>query len=650
MIPFKYGITDEERQKYKESEKYSICYVWQFSIEENFFYGRTLEDFKDFLSELNHFCPFRKICYVHNLSFEFQYLLNIGMPSRVFARKAHKVLTCDYDDFNLTFRCSYFLTRLSLKNWTHGKNLAIKKLVEDDAIDYLAIRTPKSVLSKKDLDYCRNDVLSMWCGLCEYRTKYEFVWNIPLTQTGEVRRAVQEVMKPEESYRKKCAKLMPNTIEDYSLLVEVFGGGSTHANWLYSDRVIHEVDSWDISSSYPFTQVVEKFPMSPFIECEYRDFFRNNDKYSFIIIFSCKEVKSKLFNTFLSKSKCRKVDNCKLDNGRILEADYIEIAMTNVDYEIFLQCYDFNKDSFEIINFYLATNGYLNDTYRRYILENYCGKTTLKDVEGKEAIYHNMKEQLNSNYGMAVTKDMTDDIIFIEGEWEKDILNPSKYADKVKKYKRNISKRVIAYQHGLYVPAYGRRNLWKSIIELDCDVVYFDTDSNKTVNLETDFFQKENEKIIVLENHIADALNVSRETFAPRDIKGKEHRLGCWHYEGRYTEYKTLGSKKYCVRKNGELKMTVSGVRKDAVYSLNNDINNFTDNHIFTEEESRKLTLIYDNFQKPVIFNEGEYDEFHSTYSYAIHCVPTTYRLGMTEEYIDLLLENSHERTEYFNA
>lgn len=649
LVPFKYDLSKEEREEYKNAEKYSICYIWQFSIEDNFFYGRTLEDFRDFLSELNHYCPFRKICYVHNLSFEFQYLLNIGFPDRVFARKSHKVIYCEYDKFNLAFRCSYMLTRLSLENWTHGKNLAIKKLVEDDSIDYLKIRTPKTVLTEKELYYCRNDVLSMWCGLCEYRKKYEFLWNIPLTQTGEVRRVVQEVMKPEEKYRKTCSKLMPDNLEEYSLLVEVFGGGSTHANWLYSDRVIYDVDSWDISSSYPFTQVVEKFPMSPFIECEYREFFRNNDKYSFIIIFSCREVKSKLFNTFLSKSKCRKVDKCKLDNGRILEADYIEVAMTNVDYEIFLQCYEFDTKSFNIINFYLATNEYLNDTYRRYILETYCNKTKLKNVDGMEAIYHASKEQLNSNYGMAVTKDLTDDIIFNDGEWEKDLLNPSKYADKVRKYKRNISKRVIAYQHGLYVPAYGRRNLWKSIIELDSDVVYFDTDSNKTINLDTDFFIKENERIVALEKKIANSLGVSVDYFAPKDNNGIEHRLGCWDYEGRYQEFKTLGAKKYCYRNGkGELKMTVAGVRKKAVFSLNNDINNFNDGHVFSEEETRKLTLIYDNFQKPVTFNKGEYDEFKSDYKFSIHCVPTTYSLGMTQEYIDLLIENSHERTEIF--
>ena len=46
---------------YSQCIKVSIPYIWQFSIDDNVFIGRTLEDFKDFLYDLEEEEPYNKI-------------------------------------------------------------------------------------------------------------------------------------------------------------------------------------------------------------------------------------------------------------------------------------------------------------------------------------------------------------------------------------------------------------------------------------------------------------------------------------------------------------------------------------------------------------------------------------------------------------
>ena len=65
--------TGKSKEYYRECEKYALCYIWQFSINDNIFYGRTLEDFKAFLDELEEYEPHKKFIYVHNLSYEFNF-------------------------------------------------------------------------------------------------------------------------------------------------------------------------------------------------------------------------------------------------------------------------------------------------------------------------------------------------------------------------------------------------------------------------------------------------------------------------------------------------------------------------------------------------------------------------------------------------
>lgn len=636
----------KSKKYYEDCKKFSICYVWQFSINDNVFWGRTLEDFKDFLQELEYYEPHKKIVYIHNFSFEFQFLINILQFDYVFAREARKPLFAECSTYQ--FRCSYYLTNMSLATWAEQRKLSVQKLVGD--LDYTILRTPKTVLTDKELAYCFNDVLVMYFGLLQYKEKYGHIIDIPFTQTGEVRKEVIDRMNvsSEYKYRKRCIKLIPETIEDYALLCDCLMGGYAHSNAVHTNVVLDNVFSKDISSSYPTVMCLEKYPMTYFEETVPCDDYFNNDNYSYIITFDVEHLSSKRWNTWLSFSKCAKIKGYSLDNGRVLKADYVQLSLTNVDYEMFKLCYDF--DNLNIIDFRISSNDYLSPTFVKYILELYGNKTTLKGIKEKEPLYMKSKQYINSMYGMMVTKNITDTIEFEEDRWKKELLNEKNFYTKIASEKKKLSKTFGAFQFGVWVTAYARRNLWKGILALDYNVAYCDTDSIKYIDCDTDFFERYNKEIERRENMRADMLGIPRDKFCPRDKNGISHRLGIFDDDGQYKKFKTLGAKKYCyVNNDDELHMTVSGVRKSAVSQLH-DIDNFKDGTVFDVEHAQKLIMSYVDDMPPIVWNKGQYDEFYSNYQHGICAQPTTYSLGITDDYESILtmVQNKREVTSIF--
>lgn len=636
----------KSKKYYEDCKKFAICYVWQFSINDNVFWGRTLEDFKDFLQELEYYEPHKKIVYIHNFSFEFQFLINVLQFDYVFARQARKPLFAEWSTYQ--FRCSYFLTNMSLATWAEQRKLSVQKLVGN--LDYAILRTPKTKLTDTELAYCFNDVLVMYFGLLQYKEKYGHIIDIPFTQTGEVRKEVIERMNvsSEYKYRKRCIKLIPETIEDYALLCDCFMGGFTHSNAVHTNVVLDNVRSKDISSSYPTVMCLEKYPMTYFEETIPCNDYFNNDNYSYIITFDVEHLHSKRWNTWLSFSKCAKIKGYSLDNGRVLKADYVQLSLTNIDHEIFQLCYDF--DNLNIIDFRVSSNDYLSPTFVKYILELYGNKTTLKGIKEKEPLYMKSKQYINSMYGMMVTKNITDTIEFEEDRWKKELLNEKNFYTKIASEKKKLSKTFGAFQFGVWVTAYARRNLWKGILALDYNVAYCDTDSIKYIDCDTDFFERYNKEIEIRENMRADMLGIPKDKFCPRDKNGMPHRLGIFDDDGQYKKFKTLGAKKYCyVDKSNELHMTVSGVRKSAVSQLH-DIEDFKDGTVFDVEHAQKLIMTYVDDMPPIVWNKGKYDEFHSNYQHGICAQPTTYSLGITDDYESILtmVQNKREVTRIF--
>lgn len=624
---------------YEKCIKIGLCYLWQIQIDDNQFYGRDLESLFEFLTLLDNKCPFAiKILFVHNLSFEFQFLRNILNDMEVFARKKRKPLYAKWN--TIEFRCSYMLTRLSLQKW--GENLGIEKLVGD--LDYEKLRTPFTILTKKEIGYGLRDVEIVVKGIRKYMERYDNkVSKIPLTQTGVVRREYQHRMANNNRYHHKMVKLQPYDIDMYKVFIHTLKGGYTHANYFNANRTCYNVRSKDFTSGYPWAMLLNKYPMTPFEKTTFNSKYIESDKYSIIIRVKMDYIKSRYFNSYLSFSKCMSAGKCMCDNGRIMEGYDIDIYLNNYEYDTLNKAYDIR--GLDIIECYVSLNGYLPDELCLYILELLYKKTCLKGAD--DEMYAKSKEELNALFGMLITKIITDDIEFFNNDWHKIYLTEDRYKQKVDKIKRNISKANTAFQHGIYIPSYTCHELWEAIMHIDADVVYDDTDSIKYIGDHEDYFIKYNNKVRRQQEIVADRLGVDVSRLRPISPKGIVSSIGEFADDGFYQEFKTLGAKKYMYKENYEYHITVSGVRKDAVSQLTS-IEQFKDGLIFDIDHAKKLLMHYNDKQPSVVVNKGKYDEYTCNYQYGICGQNTTYELSISGDYKRVLKGDIHLPTSIF--
>lgn len=208
---------EQERAEFK-----SCMYIWMFSINDVVYYGRTWDEFKSFLIKLDFYNSNKKIVFIHNLAFEFQYLKSVFKFKNVIARKAHKVMKCEFEDFNIELRCSYMMSNCSLKLLPKVFKLPVEKKVGD--LDYTLLRTPKTTLTSKELGYCEFDCLVVYHYIKRELETYERVDKIPLTSTGHVRRELKELVSKDWDYKRKVKKAINVNPHIFNLLQEAFAG------------------------------------------------------------------------------------------------------------------------------------------------------------------------------------------------------------------------------------------------------------------------------------------------------------------------------------------------------------------------------------------------------------------------------------------
>lgn len=213
-------LTDKEQEK---SIKQSNMYIWMFGINDVIYYGRTWREFYVLLQKVNYYSPYKKYVYVHNLSFEFQFIKSIFTMKNVVARKSRKVMNCEILDFPMIFKCTYFMTNCSLAKIPSQFNLNINKKVGD--LDYTKIRTPETPLTEKELSYCEYDCLVLYEYIKKELETYGTLKNIPNTATGKVRKELREKIEKNYSYKRKVYKAVNINPHVYNMLVESFSRG-----------------------------------------------------------------------------------------------------------------------------------------------------------------------------------------------------------------------------------------------------------------------------------------------------------------------------------------------------------------------------------------------------------------------------------------
>lgn len=661
-----------------ENKKKATMYAWGFGFNGRVCYGRTWYEFKeccDWLTKIYYLSPEKRlIVYVHNLSYEFQWIKGLFEWDKVFSIEERKPIYA-ITKSGIEFRCSYLLSGYSLE--VLGDNLTKYKVNKKVGfLDYKLIRHSETPLSDKEWEYLESDVLVVMAHIQEEIERLGSLKELPLTKTGYVRQLCRErclngVYNYQYRDMMKCLRM---DYDEYLQLKRAFSGGFTHANAHFVDSVVDNVSSYDFTSSYPAVMVSEQFPMSKARKVKISS---TNELLKYLKCYCClfdvtfyglESVVT--YENYISKSRCSICELYTENNGRIIKAQQLGITITEQDFFIISKMYKW--DSMDIGDFRVYMKGYLPKPIIEVILDLYEDKTSLKGVEDKVVEYMVSKGMINAMYGMCVTNPCRDTILYDgdSDEWSTD--REGKTEDEIEEGERALIEkynkswtRFLFYPWGVWVTAYARANLFTGIFEFENDYVYADTDSIKVINADkhNKYFESYNNKVITKIERCLDFYNIPICRLRPKTIKGIEKPLGVWDYEHTYTRFKTLGAKRYLYELDGKIEITIAGVSKieGANYlrwlcRKEKDVNSaifreFKQDLYFPEtylddsngKEIEKSgcgkllhTYIDGGIEGDVIDYLG--NVYHYNESSAVHLEPTHYKLSMTDEFIKIIL------------
>lgn len=572
---------------------------------------REWEELKRFFSYLEKGFNKKLLCFVHNLSYEFDFLIkNLSKPKKFLCNSTHSVICATLEDFDIEFRCTYQLSKMSL-----AKLGEIYKLPKLDS-DYRDVY-PDDEVTEDEWLYCERDNEIVKVYIIDEVKNYRMLCYLPYTSTGKVRVELKRRLK---EYENTEWDLMPN--EDcYEALSKTFRGAITMSNPRFTNKVINAtVKSFDEKSKYPGVMLTEQFPYTIERTLNFDNNTYKNYKF-WIARVRLVNVTTKFEWGVISANTCEDYDILASDtfNGKILNSPWVELYITNIDLDMFNKVYDIS--AVEFIEFYpCKTFDYLPEPFIELIksfakpkyeigkelevLREECGEDS-EIYSEKYKEYMESKSKLNGIYGMMVQK-LTQQEFYIDENFlwhEKD--------NSYKKIEGKHLKRNFLF--GIYITAYSRYDLVSNIIE-NCpeNFVYCDTDSIKFIDIGKEF--------VDVNKPIPSRFNDCYY------LKG----FNQFEEEKPYSKFLTYGAKKYAYEKKGVFGFTVAGLPKKTQIS---SLDEFKLGAVFKNCKLAKRYIYNDvvndvDIETGEIFNTGECENIISKGGVALFEVD--YKLNMT--------------------
>lgn len=513
---------------------------------------------------------------------------------------------------------------------TIAKNYCVTQKAVGD-LDYDIPRNSQTYLDPTEMGYVYNDVkiLYEWARfyMDVYMKQCKFM---PMTATGIIREAVKFNFRKLDSdkankgaYSSWMISLQPVTIQEYFRVVfQLYRGGYTHGNITLINKLIEGCKGMDYTSSYPATMLQCLFPMTPFqndidirtedelvefceaycsgwldkdmtmdekdqanFRCWYADFtfygVRQKTGHSIENIAKVGEY----INNGRNKKKYMQDYNAIIDNGKILYTDQMSVTLTEQDFRIYQQFYEW--DAVEISGFQWAHAGHLPDYLTDVTKEMYKRKSVLKRQKLDKTIeYVIAKAFVNGLYGLCVQKMHFDEVMFEVDEngiaWadahkmfddtgqqigmksgklkEEELSDAWNYEYREKLGTDMQADIVLSPYWGVWITAHARARILDAICTLGIDAIYSDTDSvyYRNPDKHADYFKKWNAYIETMNRHLFgkdyDDLGDLGE-FDPIEIDGHDTFA-----------FKTLGAKRYIKYDcDDNVEVTIAGLPKGSL-------------------------------------------------------------------------------------
>lgn len=625
--PMTFDIETSKIPTDDEGHYEAFMYIWQVCIEGNVVFGRRWEELQEFMEKVVNAYKLseeRVVVYVHNLSFEFQFIQDYFKFVDVFATASRSILTAK--TAHLEFRCSYKLSNMSLAKFIENTPNTLHYKGVDD-LDYSTLRTPDTPLTEVELGYCFNDVKGLYECVMEL-LKEDNIATIPLTSTGYVRRDCRNAMSKNKNNRKMFLRSRLSLLQ-YKLLRECFRGGNTAGDRYLTNIILKNVGSYDLSSSYPFQMIARDYPLGKWNYGVIRNLEtleEYNRKYCTIARYTFKNIRLREEKPipYIPQSKCLALgDDREIYNGRILHADFLTISMTNIDFDIIKEQYEYDEIAVE--EFHYSRKGLLPKELRDTIMYYFVKKSKLKGDEKHYYEYMKAKNKLNAIFGMTVTNILNTEIEYHDGEYTEKKMTEEEMEEALDKYYKN-HRSFLNYSWGVFVTAYARRELEDGLNIAGLDTIYCDTDSVKYIGDHDKEFEAYNERLNreCIEKGVVNYV----------EVNGKRFYMGIFDKEKGYDEYITLGAKKYAFLQNGKLGITVSGLsKKKGAEELEKKggLRRFQRNEVFYN--SGRTIAQYNSAKVHDITVNG--CTFSTASNLAI--VDTTYTLGISDTMLDII-------------
>lgn len=497
------------------------CRVWAYGICEignpdNFTYGNDINDFMKWANEQG-----KATVYFHNLKFDGEFILcwlfengfkYIG-DRRDLEKNTFTTLISDKGQFysmeicferkgkekkSLTIYDSLKILPFSVEAIAKGFNLPISKL----EIDYNETREKGHILTKKEIDYLRNDVDIVARAL---NTLFEQGLN-KMTQGSN---ALYDYKQTVGS--KNFNKWFP--IPDYdSDIRQSYKGGFTYLNPKFKELDLTEGIVLDVNSLYPSVMYYQPLPYGEGI------FFKGKYKADkiynlYVQMFTCQfELKPGHIPTIQLKNNLSFIPTQYLESS---DGEDVTLCLTNVDLELFMEHYNVFNIEYHSGWKFKSTIGLFKDYIDKW------NKVKMEStLNGNKAMRTLAKLMLNALYGkFALNPNVQSKI-----PW---------YDNGIVKYKlgEKETRDPIYIPVGTFITAWARHKTISSAQKVYDRFVYADTDSLHLIGTE-----------------IPDMLEVDPV------------KLGAWKHESTFKRARFIRQKSYIEEIDGVLNITCAGM------------------------------------------------------------------------------------------